>query len=221
MKPSGKSVILRHDVDRAPLNSMRFAQIEHDKAIQSTYFFRIVRQSYNPQIIKQIIMLGHEVGYHYEDLDLCNGDFEKAYDSFRVNLDKLRKLYPVVTICMHGSPLSKYDNRSLWQKYDYKSLGIIGEPYFDIDYSKLFYITDTGRKWNYREVSFRDKVDSSFKLDINSTKHLISLIQNGELPDQLMINTHPQRWNDGWAKWLRELVMQRVKNQVKKTLTRK
>jgi len=39
--------------------------------------------------------------------------FELAIDDFRLNLEKLQKLYPVKTICMHGSPLSKWDNRDL------------------------------------------------------------------------------------------------------------
>ena len=40
-------------------------------------------------------------------------------EDFRFYLDKFRNIYPVKTICMHGSPLSKYDNRLLWEKYDY------------------------------------------------------------------------------------------------------
>ncbi|MBA7530624.1 hypothetical protein ES705_22833 [subsurface metagenome] len=82
-----------------------------------------------------------------------------AIESFQKNLETLRKIAPVKTICMHGSPLSKWDNRNLWEKYDYKAFGIIGEPYYDVDYSKVLYITDTGRKWNNQSVSVRDKVD--------------------------------------------------------------
>jgi len=74
--------------------------------------------------------------------------FELAICDFRLNLEKFRKIYPVKTICMHGSPLSEWDNRDLWEKYDYRDFGIIGEPYFDIDFNEIFYVTDTGRKWN-------------------------------------------------------------------------
>ena len=59
---------------------------------------------------------------------------------------------------MHGSPLSKYDNKKIWEKYDYRDFGIIGDPSFDIDYDEVFYITDTGRAWNNSNVSIRDKV---------------------------------------------------------------
>ena len=40
--------------------------------------------------------------------------FELAICDFGRNLEKFRKFYPVKTICMHGSPLSKWDNRDLW-----------------------------------------------------------------------------------------------------------
>jgi len=54
--------------------------------------------------------------------------------------------------------LSRHDNQELWKTYDYRDLGIIGEPNFDVDYTKVFYITDTGRKWNNEAASIRDKV---------------------------------------------------------------
>ena len=60
---------------------------------------------------------------------------------------------------MHGSPRSRFDNKSLWKKYDYKDYGIIGEPYFDIDFNDVFYLTDTGRRWDGDKVSVRDKVN--------------------------------------------------------------
>jgi hypothetical protein len=34
---------------------------------------------------------------------------------FEQNLAELRKLAPVKTICMHGSPCSKWDSKALWK----------------------------------------------------------------------------------------------------------
>ncbi len=84
--------------------------------------------------------------------------FELAIEDFERNLEKLRKFYPVKTICMHGSPLSKWDNRDLWKRYNYRDFGIIAEPYFDIDFGEVLYLTDTGRRWDGDRVSVRDKV---------------------------------------------------------------
>ena len=42
--------------------------------------------------------------------------------------------------------------------YDYRDYGIIAEPYFDVDFDEVFYLTDTGRRWDGDSVSVRDKV---------------------------------------------------------------
>lgn len=220
ISPISKVVILRHDIDKMPLNALKFAKLERSKEIYSTYYFRIVPDSYVPSIIREISAMGHNIGYHYEDVDLSKGDIDKAYLSFKKNLEKLRKIAPVKTICMHGSPLSKYDNRRLWDKYDYREEEIICEPYLDIDFNKVLYLTDTGRRWDSKEVSIRDKVNSTYNFQINNTDELINLIQENQLPDQIMINTHPQRWNDNIFYWTRELLAQNFKNQVKKVIVK-
>lgn len=210
--PQHKVVILRHDVDRLPSNSLKIAVIEKEIGLKSSYYFRIVPETFNEKIISQIAGLGHEIGYHYEDLTIAGGNLERAYDLFCLHLGKCRELYPVTTICMHGSPLSRYDNRDIWRKYDYHSLGIIGEPYYDVDYSRVFYITDTGRMWNNHRANVRDIVNSPFEFRINSTFRLIKLIERGKLPDKIMINTHPQRWYNERIGWYKEFVGQNIKN---------
>lgn len=219
--PSGKILLLRHDVDLLPENSLATAKIENEFGITSTYFFRIIPETFRADIIKEISNLGHEIGYHYEDMDLVKANkldkhVDLAYESFKKNLEMLRKLVPINTICMHGSPRAKYDNKLIWSKYNYNDLGIIGEPYFDIDFNEFFYLTDTGRKWNGNKVSIRDKVDSKYKIDLKSTIDVVNAIP--KLPTKMMITIHPQRWSDSYILWLRELVMQNIKNVVKRAL---
>jgi hypothetical protein len=120
-------VILRHDVDRLPGNALEMAKLEHGMGVVATYYFRAVPESWDEDVMKEITSLGHEIGYHYENLTTCGGAFRLAIDDFRLNLEKLRKIYAVKTICMHGSPLSKWDNRDLWRKYDYRDFGIVGD----------------------------------------------------------------------------------------------
>lgn len=158
--PVPKFVILRHDVDKKETNSLLNAQIENLLGIVGTYYFRIVSGSFDENVIRRIYDLGHEIGYHYEDLAIAKGDHKKAIMLFEQNLAKLRRIVPVETICMHGSPLSRWDNRQLWKYYDYRDFGIIGEPYFDIDFDEVLYLTDTGRRWDGESVSVRDKVEN-------------------------------------------------------------
>lgn len=217
-EPAERAIILRHDVDARKMNSLQTAKLEKELGITGTYYFRIVPGSFDEEVIKQIAGLGHEIGYHYEDLSGCAArgmrpseiaqvprtgmispgrhaagskkqhdehDLHDLHDnflpekeladmaivSFRENLEKLRRVVTVETICMHGSPLSNYDNRMLWEKYDYRDYGIIGEPYFDINFDEVLYLTDTGRRWDGDSVSIRDKASGGRALRNDPVDH--------------------------------------------------
>ncbi|MDR1591927.1 MAG: hypothetical protein LBS16_03460 [Prevotellaceae bacterium] len=210
-----KCVILRHDVDLKAKSSLETAEIEYHLGIPASYYFRVVPQSNKPHIIKQIADLKHEIGYHYEDLALFKGDKAKAIAHFEKQLTCLRRYYPVKTICMHGSFLSKYDNRDLWQSYNYRDFGIIGEPYLDIDFNKVLYLTDTGRCWDGERFRWRDKVSSSFTLRFHTSRQICEALEKNTLPDKIMITTHPQRWTDNPFSWMVELLSQTAKNSIK------
>jgi hypothetical protein len=176
----GKLIILRHDVDKKPANSLAVACFEYELGIHGTYYFRIHQESFDKSIIGKIASMGHEIGYHYEDIRLAlrkaKGERQKekgesresgvndeeelasmAIESFRENLATLREIAPIDTICMHGSPLSHVDPRVLWKFYDYSKFGISAEPYFDISLNGMLYLTDTGRRWDGSLFSIRDK----------------------------------------------------------------
>lgn len=218
LQPKNKVIILRHDVDLKPENSMCFAEIQAELGIKGVYYFRAVKESWDESIIKKISSLGHEIGYHYENITTTNGKLDLAYKDFTKNLELLRKLAPVSTICMHGSPLSKYDSKDLWKTNNYKSLGILAEPYFDTDFNTVFYLTDTGRTWNSEKFSVRDKVNSSFTQKFEKTDQIITAFIQNKLPNQIMFTFHPQRWNDQLLKWLIELGSQNTKNLIKRLL---
>ena len=219
-------VILRHDVDLKAENSLSTAKIEHSIGVNASYYFRVVEQSNKPEVIQAIAGICHEIGYHYEDMAVCGGDSEKALGHFEKQLAYFRQYYPVKTICMHGAPRSKYDGRDLWKLYDYRDFGIIGEPYFDVDFSKVFYLTDTGRRWDGFHVSLRDKVpiyqDEWIRqgLVFHSTDDIIEAAEEKKLPEQLMMTTHPQRWTNRRGEWLKEKAAQSTKNMVKGLMVR-
>jgi len=250
-KPEQKTIILRHDVDKLPENSLHFAKIQHELGIKGSYYFRMVPESFNSAIIQEIARLGHEIGYHYEDIDFATQNLkikdkriktkveferelaEEAIVLFEKHLAELRKYYPVKTICMHGSPLSKYDNKLVWKYYNYRDYGIIGEPYFDVDFNTVLYLTDTGRRWNGEKVSIRDKVNNAKDSPLGDTGasagnnqtfrntfDIINAAEKGELPNQILFTFHPQRWSSKPFPWVKELVLQNVKNVVKFVLNK-
>ena len=219
-----QALTLRHDVDLLPRNSLRTARMEAEMGLKGIYYFRAVPESWDEGVIREIAALGHEIGYHYESLTTCDGDIDKAYEDFCQNLGALRKLVPVRSICMHGSPRSPYDSKDIWKKYDYHALGIESEPYLDTDFSKTFYLTDTGRRWDGYKVSVRDKIPqyqdqwTAKGLTFHSTDDVIRALQDGRIPKDLMITVHPQRWNPFGPAWCKELLLQNTKNVVKRAL---
>jgi hypothetical protein len=218
--PEGKTVVLRHDVDRCPGNALKLARIEKERRIASTFFFRTTKGVFRPGIIKEIAGLGHEIGYHYEDLAKARGDYARALSLFGKHLENLRRFYPVSTMCMHGSPFSRFDNRSLWEKYDYRKYGIIGEPYLDIDYSRVLYITDAGRRWNDDKANIRDRVEGMRTGRISSSRVTMSWIREKRLNETVLLNIHPDKWHGNVLSWTVDLVLQSLKNVVKESLLR-
>ena len=52
--PASKAIVLRHDVDERPVNSLKISRIENELGIRATYYFRIVQISNNPSVIHEI-----------------------------------------------------------------------------------------------------------------------------------------------------------------------
>lgn len=230
--PNGKVVILRHDIDRLPGHALETAYIESSIGAKGSYHFRINIGRKAPWYVKDLISSGHEIAYHYEDLSAVSKrktvndkSLNSAFSRFKENLSWFRNFYPVKVISMHGDPISGVDNRDLWKVFDYRNEGIICEPYFDIDYSSVLYLTDTGRKWNADKSNIRDRIIKgmgitlhdplSLGFSFSATDEIISAIKTNSLPGKIIINTHPQRWNGKTVPWVTELVVQNLKNIVK------
>ncbi len=219
-------VILRHDIDKRANQALLMATVEKELGAHTTYYFRIVPESNKLDIIRKLAAMGFEIGYHYEDVTICNGNIKEAARHFEDSLAYFRQYYPVKTVCMHGSPRSEYDNRDLWKHYDYHVYGIIGEPYFDIDFSNVFYLTDTGRRWDGYNVSVRDKIPQyqdqwiADGLVYHTTDDIITAAKEGRLPMHIMMTTHPQRWLDNMVLWCYELMRQSLVNMVKRFMTK-
>jgi len=89
-KSGNKFIILRHDVDRMPRNALKVAEIEHESGIKSTYYFRMNKSVFRKEIIEKIVLLGHEIDYHYKCMDKANGNYEKAIKIFEDELKKFK-----------------------------------------------------------------------------------------------------------------------------------
>jgi hypothetical protein len=199
----GHLLIMRHDVDEDARNALDMARVEHDLGIRATYYFRVRKRVFVPAIIDEIALYGHEIGYHYETLDKTRGKTRRALSLFAAELAMLRERYEIKTACMHGNPLTKYDNKKIWENCELCHFDLIGEPYLSLDYNQFLYLSDSGRTWLGDKNKVKDRV-SSINMPPVQVKHtgdLIELITGGGF-EKICILTHPKRWSKNLFNYL-------------------
>jgi len=202
-------VVMRHDVDRKPGNALDMARIEADAGVASSYYFRTIEETFEPTIIEAVEALGHEVGYHYEDMDRAEGDPTLAVRHFTRNLARFREHATVDTVSMHGNPLTPYDNRDMWEATTFEEHGLLGEVYLSFDFTDVTYFSDTNRTWYDEKTIVNDwPVGKSAKSEqVDSTGDLVDLIADRRL-DRFYLLAHPDRWAGSYpelaTQWLRD-----------------
>lgn len=210
-------ILLRHDVDRRPENALKMSEAESSFDISSTYYFRFKKNTFKPGIIKKIEKAGHEIGYHYEVMDKAKGDFEQAGYVFKSELAKLRSLADISTVCMHGNPLSPWDNREFWQGNSFAQFNLLGEAYLSINDLDLYYTTDTGRGWNRGRYNLKDVFPGSavsYLPTCATTRQLINLIKTKKYK-KIYLQIHPNRWSWSRFQWNLQLAEDLAANFIK------
>lgn len=190
-------IVVRHDVDRRATQAVEMARLEARNGIATTYYFRT--STFVPHAVRTVHDLGHEVGYHYEDLVRARGDHEQALARFERNLERFRELVPVETVAAHGSPLSSLDNCDLWRgTVSFADFDLVGEAFLSFGIPgegdpTIPYFSETSRTWG------------DYGADMGSTGHLISYISNRRA-DRLYLVVHPERWSRTRLQQLRQCV---------------
>lgn len=212
-----KLLAIRHDVDRKPQNALSMAQAEAKRDVQASYYFRSVPASHNPDIIKAIRDLGHEIGYHYEDWHLAKYDPAEADALFRKHLARLKTFANIKTICMHGSPLSSRNNLEFWEHFSPSDYDVY-DCIIDMNYENTFYITDAGRTWGQTTANLRDEAPGAAIIpDIDSSDDLIAAIKTGNYP-HIVIGCHPERWASETQDWVGQYAKDQLANAVKRVI---
>lgn len=144
-----RCVILRHDIDTDLSQAVRFAQLEQQAGVKSTYFVLLTSDFYNVfsktsrDRLRQIASCGHEVGLHFDEVSYPNamGDPDAIRDRIFAERDALQKAVGGVisTVSMHRPSKAILDA-------DLKIPGMINS------YGKTFfhdfkYLSDSRRRW--------------------------------------------------------------------------
>lgn len=159
-----KTIALRHDVDVSALYALKMAEIEHAKGIKSTYYFRWC--TVDPQIIKTIKAMGHEVGLHYETLatyaeehrlksaqEISPAVTEELRRRLKGELAEFKRKFgeDLYTISSHGADqnikLGVTNYKAIMKGQDPHDYGLIGDAYDEKIIKSFTYMSDAGGIW--------------------------------------------------------------------------
>lgn len=201
LSEKGNFVCLKHDVEGTPLKALRLAEIEAKYGLHTTYYVQahLMEDSKYDNVFRKIKDFGHEVSYHYDVLDACNGDFEAAKQMFEEKLQIFEnKGFLFKTICQHGNPIKERvgytSNRDFWRnediksKYDFVDVVVNFQESTGLDY---LYISDVGYRWNIIEdPENNDRNAGAKNKKVDGFRELKTLMHDYNL----IISTHPHRW---------------------------
>ncbi|NMC45015.1 MAG: hypothetical protein GYA46_13935 [candidate division Zixibacteria bacterium] len=239
--PDGTYVAIRHDVDYFPDRAKAIAEIEAERRISTTYYIR--RRFFDTDIdmVRTIAGLGHQVGYHYEEVDThqkapnlqVGRDALGFFIGSLLDIDRLG--FHIRSICAHGNPMTDVDNRQVVHllrdpevldhlafTYDRDEIRtkiierLIGDASIDITGRDFdLYIPDTGR-FNPR-FNLKDRIDDCAIAGLRSLDDLDRLLQDGA-HRRIYMNMHPDRWSGDPVTWLFDWSLDTVKNLLKAVL---
>jgi hypothetical protein len=237
----GKYVAIRHDVDYFPGRALTIAAIEAEKKIAVTYYMRRRFFDANLDLVRQIAGLGHQIGYHYEEVDVhqkapnlqVGRDAVGFFIGALLDIDKLG--FPIRTICAHGNPLSDVDNRQVVHlardetyldrlafTYDRAEIKakivdrLVGDASIDVTGDDFhLYIPDTGR-FNPR-YNLKDRIDRCPIAGLSDLDDLNRILSD-EHCQRIYMNMHPDRWSGDWITWLFDYAFDTAKNLAKRLI---
>lgn len=148
-----RCMILRHDVDFSLERAFEMAKIEKKLGIRSTYFIRL-HAPYNPFDFKNysrimgIINMGHEIGLHFEAVDMAAISKERAEDIFMKEKEVLERIFDVkIVSCAEHRDFTHIGKLSFFDKADNMALGIRYNAYDKVLMGKVKYISDSLGNW--------------------------------------------------------------------------
>lgn len=167
---SGRTVILRHDVDFDPMKCRRIAEIEQAENVSSTFFFLIRSDFYNifssqvSNLIQSVGNMGHTVGLHFDETVYSDSvDYVQAIKNEAAILEDIAGKR-VDCVSMHLPSKKCLDGNWI--------IPGIENSYSHEIFSNYEYISDSRRRWK---------------------KPVMDIIENCSLsaPRKLHILTHP------------------------------
>lgn len=183
--------MLRHDVEWNLKRTLAVVECEKRHGVRSSLYFRVDTRVCDLPTMRRLQDDGFEIGYHYNTLDRCRGDFSRAITLFEEDLGRLRDAgLNIETVIPHGDPRVKkvgYVSNDDILKKDPELLTRVA--LLDVTrglterISEYKYIRDLGIRWNAAQ----------------SGRELMMHIREKRWP-AIYLLTHPDYWSGSWLR---------------------
>ena len=201
---SGNYLVLKHDVETDVSHAYRIAQIEKQYGHRGSYYVQayLLEDDRNIKMLSEMQGMGHEVSYHYDVLDACKGDFEKAIKEFEKNKRLFEENgFNIVTVCQHGNPIVErngyHSNRDFFRNEKvrelYPEIADIMVNFKEKVPTDYLYFSDAGRMFKLIYDPINNDIVNSDEKNI-PYKNLECLFDALDKAEGNIVSIHPHRW---------------------------
>ncbi|MBN2305132.1 MAG: hypothetical protein JXQ72_11675 [Anaerolineae bacterium] len=208
-------VVLRFDVDYREVHAVQMARIAERHNLQGSFYFRHRNGNFDLNAIRTIAALDHEVGYHYETLDTCRGNFDAAETLLMEHIGALRAAgLTIRTVAAHGSTPtapSYQSNLDLFRRRPelFERAGLVGETTLSVDFSRVVRLSEAN--WHWQRYAQYQPGAKGRKTSLRAAAQDLPHLDTG-----LYVTFHPQQW----FKRPLEMLYYRWRNRLGRTFPR-
>lgn len=202
---SGKVVVLRHDVDRNKEKALYLARIEQVMGVTATYYFRAFPESYESNLVKEIAEMGHEIGYHYEnmasqakELRTKNKDLRKINGAFNELL--MKKMNREVLFTTESTEKHRKKEKTKRKKINTKMNKVFSHD--KILEGKELSI-EFERIWEGMKKNLRDKAERLFEEGIKDFETNLKEMRKSAVIETISMHGRPRVPIDNRFLWLK------------------
>lgn len=228
-KVSDNYIILKHDVETNVARAYAMAKIEQKYAHRGTYYVQayLMQDEGNISMLKKMAEMGHEISFHYDVMDACEGNLDAAIEEYKRNVEIfIRNGFEIKTVCQHGNPIRERvgytSNRDFFRS---EKVQVLFPQMSDImvDFkqkadTQFLYFSDSGRKFKliYDPIN-NDIIDSEDKnIPFENLTDLLKYVE--ESGKSCIVSTHPHRWTSSAALYVMKAVFFQIAKKLAKML---
>ena len=197
-------IVLKYDVETNVPKAYRLAAIEHKYGHRGSYYAQayLMHDEKNILMLQEMQQMGHEISYHYDVMDSCKGDLDKAIKEFADNKQLFEKNgFVISTVCQHGNPVVERvgytSNRDFFRSERVRAMypnitDVMVNLKSDVP-TDFTYYSDAGRVFKMIYDPLTNDIINSDDKNI-AYQNLNELIEVLDFSNGIIISTHPHRW---------------------------